>query len=445
VRRLVGLLVMLAVLGACSDDKKGAATTTTTTSTTVETIRSEPLRQRIDDVLEYINGGVGVAGELFAPSFLASVSEDQVRQIAEQLRPTGPYEVIAVTSQTAQGAELRVRGTVTMTMSIAIEPDAPHRIVGLLLKPVPVEAASWDELADRLRAAAPEVAFLAAEIVDGQCEPVHAIEADRVMPLGSAFKLYVLGSLAQQVRAGAVSWDDQVEMRDELRVHSSATYGETPPGTKNRLQDLATAMISVSDNTATDLVLLHVGRDAVEGALGALGMKDPARNVPFLTTRELTLLKWGVSTEVRDEYVNADADRRRAMLTELPEHGATEASLAGADLSTPALIDDLEWFASASDLCRVHVALQHLAAEDGLAPVRAILSVNPGVPLDETTWRYVAFKGGSEPGVLAGSWLAERADGRRFFVAALFENVRESVETAALGDAAGAFSLLAKQ
>ena len=46
--------------------------------------------------------------------------------------------------------------------------------------------------------------------------------------------------------------------------------------------------------------------------------------------------------------------------------------------------------------------------------VREILARNPGVPAD--SWDYVAFKGGSSPGVLAGSWLVADAQGTQYVV-----------------------------
>ena len=53
-----------------------------------------------------------------------------------------------------------------------------------------------------------------------------------------------------------------------------------------------------------------------------------------------------------------------------------------------------------------------MAATAAGRPVRQILARNPGVGVG-TGWRYVAFKGGSDNGVLAGSWYLECRDGRR--------------------------------
>ena len=449
-RRGLGLVVAAALLASCSgggggkDDASSRSSVSSTTSTTLATLRAGPLADRARQALEYIDAGTGVAADIFAPSFLAKVPEEELQKIVgEQLHPAGPFALGGVRTQTATDAQIVVRSSPTWTMTIAIEPKAPHRITTLLLRPAPVEVSSWSDYDRSLAVEAPTVAVLAAEVVDGRCRAVHAVHADRSQPLASAFKLFVLGALAKAIQRGDAHWDDQVEIRDDLRVQGSPRYGTTPAGTKVSIDDLATAMISASDNTATDLVLLHLGRDVVESSLRGLGMRDRERSLPFLTTREMTLLKLGIPVADREEYVHASTARRRALLDALPKHGATLDQLTGS-LSTPNDVDELEWFASPEDLCRVHVKLQDLAAKDGLHPVRTILSINPGEPLGDD-WSYVAYKGGSEPGVLTTTWLAERKDGRTFVVAALLENPKGAIdEQAAAASAAAAFSLLAK-
>ena len=443
--RLLAAAIVLVLLGGVA----GAMTTDDASSgARVASPRLEagPVRDRTEWVLRFLNEGIGddEVGDVFASSFLSAVSAEQLVELADRaLRPGGPYTVESIERETDTEAVLVLRGPTGtgMTMSIVVDGlDQAHRIVGLLFKPVEEDRPapeSWDELEDRLRDAAPDVAFLAADVVDGECRPVHAIDEERVLPLGSAFKLYVLGAAADAVAAGTASWDDQLTITDERRVHSSMTYGSTPAGTKVSLRDAATAMISVSDNTATDLVLDHVGRAGVEAQLPIMGMADPSRNLPFLTTRELTFVKWVLSEDERAAYIDADVERRRQLLDALPNRGATLEDLR--DLAAgPVAVDELEWFASPLDLCRAHVALQTKGDE-----VRRILAVNAGagIPFDRQALRYIGFKGGSEPGVLAGSWFAETTDGRKRFVAALLKNDDGEVATSILLDVAAGFDL----
>src|SRR6187431_3152012 len=54
----------------------------------------------------------------------------------------------------------------------------------------------WAEIDANLAATAPNAVLLAAELIDGEPAEIHAVEADRIMPIGSSFKFYVLGALS---------------------------------------------------------------------------------------------------------------------------------------------------------------------------------------------------------------------------------------------------------
>ena len=56
---------------------------------------------------------------------------------------------------------------------------------------------------------------------DGTCEPVEGVSADTVRPLGSGFKLYVLGALARAVRTGRASWDQQLAIVEDERIKAA--------------------------------------------------------------------------------------------------------------------------------------------------------------------------------------------------------------------------------
>lgn len=116
--------------------------------------------------------------------------------------------------------------------------------------------------------------------------------------------------------------------------------------------------------------------------------------------------------ELRAGYLAADEAGRRAILSDIADVRAD--SLAGSAFLNPIDPDRLEWFGSLLDLCAVHIRLQEKAREPGLEPLAEILSLNPGVPSEG--WDYIAFKGGSEPGLVTASWLVR--DGERTFVLA---------------------------
>ena len=160
-------------------------------------------------------------------------------------------------------------------------------------------------------------------------------------------------------------------------------------------------MISISDNTATDMLLERVGRDAVERAVEASGHHVSAAIRPVLSTRALFELEWG-GAGYRDRWVAGDEAERREVLTEL-ESAPIDVDVMDV-VGDPAWSDGLDWFASASDIVAAHQALQDLDSPE----IDAIMSENPGV--DPGDWPYAAFKGGSSLGVLTGSWFLEDGD-----------------------------------
>jgi hypothetical protein len=72
-------------------------------------------------------------------------------------------------------------------------------IIPLTALPQDDQAMTWSEFDLEAPALAEKVSFLAAEITDGTCEEVHGLSPELTLPIGSGFKLYILGELAQQI------------------------------------------------------------------------------------------------------------------------------------------------------------------------------------------------------------------------------------------------------
>ncbi len=115
-------------------------------------------------------------------------------------------------------------------------------------------------------------------------KPVHGVAADQPRSLGSLFKLYVLGAVAQEVKLGRLAWDDELTITDERKSLPSGELQDRPDGSKVAVKDAAKLMISISDNTATDLLIDRVGKPVVEGVIRSWS-SHADRNIPLLTTR----------------------------------------------------------------------------------------------------------------------------------------------------------------
>jgi hypothetical protein len=190
-------------------------------------------------------------------------------------------------------------------------------------------------------------------------------------------------------------------------------------------------MIAASDNTATDHLIGLLGRENVEAALGPMGHHDPALNRPLLLTREWFAIKLRFDASQVRRYVAAGEAERRAILAEEADPAAATLTEAD-DWAGAYLVDTVEWFASAADLCRAAAALHQQAQAPGMAPVLDALSLNPGIPWDAGTWAYVGYKGGYETGVKSEVWLLQRADGRWFALTAVINDPEAEIDAPGL-------------
>ena len=255
---------------------------------------------------------------------------------------------------------------------------------------------------------------LSALVVDDQGNVIFAHNPDLNMAVGSAFKLYILRALVEKVKAdGAGYMSSVIPIKEGYKSLPSGTLHTWPIGTPMSIASLAHLMISVSDNTATDHLLHAIGRKNVE-------RYAPKSMIPFLSTREMFLLKIGASTEEKQSrYINGDLKARRKVLSTLKRD-----TLKGVKpLVTPTLIKELEWITSTRDLCQQILTL-------GPHPS---LTINPGLIQPSTEWESVAFKGGSEPGVLNYTHLVQaKGKARRYCVSTTSNNTKVSVDQSGL-------------
>lgn len=285
----------------------------------------------------------------------------------------------------------------------------------------PGEAPSWDEVDALMLAAAPQAQFLAAEIIDGAPVLLHGLNENEVGPIGSSFKFYVLGTLAQQVEAGTLNWEQIVKIEE---AHKSVPGGDlrfVADGTPFTMRYLAERMMQKSDNTATDTMIYLVGREHVEAMLSTMGHHDPSLNIPLLTTREFAFMKLARTQAENDAYFAASVAERRQMLADVIDK-MPYSLLAETSQEKPIDINRLEWLASRMDLANAVTWLHAASLRDGLKPVSEIIALETQLKFDGAVWPYVGFKGGSELGVLSGTWLMERNDGRFFILSTGFAN-----------------------
>ncbi len=117
------------------------------------------------------------------------------------------------------------------------------------------------------------------DLTSGQMLTHHA---DSVFPQASSIKIAVLAELyrqEQQAREAARSTSGKARLNDLYTVNaadlvpdSDIMGGFTPGVTKTTNRDLATMMVAVSDNSATNVLIDRVGIENVNAMLDGLGL-----------------------------------------------------------------------------------------------------------------------------------------------------------------------------
>jgi hypothetical protein len=321
----------------------------------------------------------------FAPGFLAQVPIVQMQDILRALQVQ--YGTLQGIDPSGSGFTVRLERA---RVPAQIVLDAEGRVAGLYFQPPVPTGGVLDDYVATIAAVPGHTSILV--LSDGQSRAAR--EADVPLAVASAFKLVVLKAVADRVAAGTLAWDTVVRLEPGWRSLPTGILQAWPDGTPLTIATLAGLMISMSDNTAADGLMQIVGRDALEAL--------SPRNRPFLTTRELFVLKSADGEDLRRAWRAGDEAARRALLAQVD-------ALPLPDLSTlwPSAILDIDWLLTPDELCALLEPLHELP----------VFRISPGVA-DAGAWDSVAFKGGSEIGVLNLSTYLAARDGSRHCVVA---------------------------
>lgn len=121
------------------------------------------------------------------------------------------------------------------------------------------------------------VGLLAKSLTTGETVGVCA---DSLFPTASVIKLPVLVELFSQFKESRLSLNQPVRLEDSLSVPGDGVLRFFHPGQTLQLIDVATLMIILSDNTATNYVIDQLGAshdeklEAVNARMRALGLKN---------------------------------------------------------------------------------------------------------------------------------------------------------------------------
>jgi beta-lactamase class A len=114
---------------------------------------------------------------------------------------------------------------------------------------------------------------LGVAILDLSSGQKFLLHGDDVFPQASSIKVAVLAELYRQAQAGKLKLTDLYTVQATDLVPDSTIMGGLTPGvTRITLSDLATMMIAVSDNSATNVLINRVGMENVNALMDSLGL-----------------------------------------------------------------------------------------------------------------------------------------------------------------------------
>lgn len=144
------------------------------------------------------------------------------------------------------------------------------------------QAVLWKKLQDRILEIDNKLdGVMGVAIRDLTSGETYLLHGDDIFPQASSIKITVLAELYAQEQRGRRGQQSVARLNDlytvrkeDLVPDSFIMLGLTPGVTRVTNRDLATMMIAVSDNSATNVLIDHVGMQNVERMLSSLGLKN---------------------------------------------------------------------------------------------------------------------------------------------------------------------------
>jgi len=100
------------------------------------------------------------------------------------------------------------------------------------------------------------------------------ISPDTPVQTASVIKLAILYEALEQVRSGKAHFDDKITLTKADQVQGSGVLLFFDAPLSLTLKDVLTVMIVMSDNSATNLVIDHLGLENIDARIAKLGLKD---------------------------------------------------------------------------------------------------------------------------------------------------------------------------
>lgn len=232
-------------------------------------------------------------------------------------------------------------------------------------------------------------------------EEVVQQNADMVLPVASSSKLAILNALSDSYVLKLFERSTTIRLTEKHKSHATGILQTWPAGTELTVDSLAMLMISLSDNTAADVLLETVGTAMMSPYLHA--------NRPYLSTRQVAQLRADTNSTSADAWLNATTEEDRMMVLHDVDALALERCNMLQKNTSPStsLIKSTEWLYSVRQLCELI----------SRAAVHPATRINVGHAIDQR-WGRIAYKGGLDFGIANATYDLETADGTHFVLSA---------------------------
>jgi beta-lactamase class A len=102
----------------------------------------------------------------------------------------------------------------------------------------------------------------------------YSLGGDEPVRTASTIKIAIMVEAFARVAEGRAKWTDELVLDKSVRYAGSGVLQDLTDGLRLPLRDAVTLMMTVSDNTATNMVLGHLTADSVNERMESMGLKQ---------------------------------------------------------------------------------------------------------------------------------------------------------------------------
>lgn len=136
-----------------------------------------------------------------------------------------------------------------------------------------METILWEKLSKEIRRASNEFSgSMGVSVKDLSTENMITVKGNESFPAASAIKILILLEFFRKARTGTLDLDEFTTITDDIKVGGTGVLKELGE-VSITLRDLATLMITVSDNTATNILIDITDMNDINVTLERLGLQ----------------------------------------------------------------------------------------------------------------------------------------------------------------------------